>query len=49
MEVRLLTYTKGSYISVKQCFRIEIRDNKDFNEKYKKMLAIAEEKEYQDG
>ena len=41
-------YTKGSYISVKQCFRIEIRNNEDFNEKYEKMLAIAEEKEYQE-
>lgn len=41
-------YTKGQYWSVKQDFRIEIRSNEEFNDKYKRMLAIAEEKEYQD-
>ncbi len=43
-----MTYTKGSYISVKQCFRIEIRNNEDFNEKYTRMKAIADYKEYQE-
>ncbi len=38
-------FTKGSYYSVKQCFRIEIRTNKEFNDKFKRMRAIAEEKE----
>lgn len=40
-------YTKGSYWPVKQSFRIEIRNNADFEDKYKRMKAIAEEKEYQ--
>jgi len=43
-----IRYTKGQYLSVRQDFRIEIRNNEDFNDKYKRMKAIADEKEYQD-
>ena len=43
-----MNYTKGSYLPVKQCFRVYIRNNEDFADKYKRMKAIAEEKEFKE-
>ena len=41
-------FTKGSYWAAKDCFRICARTNEEYNEKYERMKAIAEEKEYQE-
>lgn len=41
-------YTKGQYWAAKDCFRIYARTNEEYNDKYKRMKAIADEMEYQD-
>lgn len=41
-------YTKGCYWAVKGSFRIYARTNEEYNEKYRRMKAIAEEQEYQE-
>lgn len=39
--------TKGNYWAAMDCFRIRARTNEEYNEKYKRMKKIAEEKEYE--
>ena len=41
-------FTKGSYWGAYDTFWIYSRSNEEHNDKYKRMKAIADEKEYQD-
>ena len=42
----LTGYTDGQYWEAKDCFRICARNNEEYNDKYERMKAIAEYKEY---
>ena len=44
----LSRYTKGQYWAAKDCFRIYARTNEEYNDKYERMKAIADEKEYKE-
>ena len=41
-------FTKGSFWAAKDFFRIYARTNKEYYDKYERMLAIADEKEYKE-
>jgi hypothetical protein len=46
-EDQMMRFTKGNYWGAKACFRVWYRDSKEWDDKIKRMQAIADEKEYQ--